>query len=425
MLNSLFRQNIALLIGVVLVGQVLTTVLIASVIVRPQTVRLAHAAAQVIDAFAVAADGMTPQSRDAFVQVLNREGGAQIIAATTPPEDGLRSPKFLERRFMRALADELASQSELQWQTDNNGHLWIRVMTGGSPLWLTITTPERVGPLRALLLAVAVACAVALMGGVVIQRRLARPLQELAARVREFDPASEPARLSETGPDEIKAVARAFNDMAARLSAIESDRAVMLAGVSHDLRTPLARLRLALEMIATRDRDLIESADRQAVQIDMMLTQFADFARGFETEQRSLVPVSGLLAEAVDLAGMGGDIIVTCQPDLVFHLRKGAVVRALANLLTNAARHGRPPIALSAEVTGDVLRLTVTDAGDGIPAATAQRMLIPFVRGDHARGGGGTGLGLSIAERVARAHGGAVAFTSGGKGFSVTLNLPG
>jgi two-component system, OmpR family, osmolarity sensor histidine kinase EnvZ len=280
MLTSLFRQNLALLIGVVLVGQLLTAILITSLIVRPQINQLARLAAQVIDSFAISAAGMTDQERDRFLQSLSRDSGAQVLVAATPPEDGLRSPKLLERRFMQSLADALSTQSALEWQTDQEGQLWVRIMAGGTPLWLTIATPDRVGPLEALILAVAVACGVALIGGVIIQQKLARPLQTMAARVLRFEPGTNHVTLSETGPDELRAVARAFNDMAARLSTLESDRALMLAGVSHDLRTPLARLKLALDMIDTKDGDLIKSANRQADQIDGMLTQFLNLRGG-------------------------------------------------------------------------------------------------------------------------------------------------
>jgi two-component system, OmpR family, osmolarity sensor histidine kinase EnvZ len=133
--------------------------------------------------------------------------------------------------------------------------------------------------------------------------------------------------------------------------------------------------------------------------------------------------VKRLLDDAVDLAGIGLGVAIDCDPALSFHLRRAGCLRALANLLTNAARHGAPPIRISAAQKNGMLLLTVTDAGRGFGDDELDRMLKPFRRGDSARGGAGTGLGLSIAAQVAQAHEGALITQAHGHGFSVQLTL--
>ncbi|MCJ2182633.1 ATP-binding protein, partial [Novosphingobium sp. 1949] len=226
------------------------------------------------------------------------------------------------------------------------------------------------------------------------------------------------------GPAEIAAVGGAFNRMAERLRRDEAERALMLAGVSHDLRTPLTRLRLCLAMMRCSDDELETTANRQVDRIEAMLEQFLDMARGFAQEPVCDCDLVAVLEAALRDADPEGVVETDLPATLHAALRPVAVARAVGNLLGNALRHGQPGVCLRLERTGEGVVITVRDHGPGFDAASAERLLRPFARGNSARGGDGTGLGLAIVERVALAHGGQVRFAQREGGFEARLHLP-
>lgn len=262
-------------------------------------------------------------------------------------------------------------------------------------------------------------------GGLILQRRLDAPLRRLAKSVDAYTPEGKNQPLDTSGPEEVAAVAGAFNRMTARLDEQMLERVLMLGGVSHDLRTPLTRLRLCLEMMQGHYLDLDATAARQVDHIEAMLNQFLDFARGFDNEPLSTCDIADLLASVA--ADCGADDIpeVDVQPGLCAYVRPDALSRAVGNLVANALRHGAPPIHIEASLKGDLLRVAVIDAGNGIEPARSNNLLRPFARGDSARSGDGAGLGLAIADCVAAAHDGRISFERSPNRFVVILELKG
>lgn len=424
MKDSLLRRNIGLLVGVVLAGQVLAGVLVLALVVRPQTVRVADISARMLDAVSVALEDAEPATRAQIVERINRGGGISLRPASQPPDaEGRAFPNFLERMFMRALADRLTKE-RLVWRTTRSGQLWMLLDLGGEPYWANITPPRMAGPLVSLLAASLVAFVVAVAGGLVLQRRLNRPLRSLEQGVASFEPGAAPPRIELDGPREIAAVAQAFNDMAARIAAHDSERALMLAGVSHDLRTPLARLRLSIELMPHDDEELRASAHRQIEQIDHMLGQFLDFAREAPDEARVIMPLDRLLHDAVEDAGMAGEVTVEAEQGLAARLRPHAMRRAVRNLLENAARYGLAPITARAAATPQGARIEIVDQGPGFDPALAAHFLKPFAKADTARSSEGTGLGLAIASRIVAEEGGRLSFARGDEGFVAAITLP-
>jgi two-component system osmolarity sensor histidine kinase EnvZ len=214
------------------------------------------------------------------------------------------------------------------------------------------------------------------------------------------------------GPVEIREVNQSFNRMVADLGKIEQDRAVLLAGISHDLRTPLTRLRLELEV-----NDLPAEARRamegDIEQMDAIVRQFLDYARGSPQQQRSTLDVTALVREAAGRLRLPqAAVCVQADPALMAPVYRTELERALENLVTNADRYGRSAdgtlqLQIALQRDGSDLVLAVSDQGPGIAAAQIDRLLRPFERGDEARSeANGTGLGLAIVARVARLHGG-------------------
>ena len=421
---SLFRQNVMLLVGVVFSALVLAGLSTVFLVARPQVTRIAKVAAHAIDAMTLALDGATPQRLDAVIAALQSDGEISILVSKTRPETGVAYPRLAERYLMQSIADQLSMHQGLYWITDESDRLWIGLEVAGTPLWLTVVAPRIADPLTGFIFAFALSFLLALSAGIVIQRRIARPLEALANKVQNYRPGSALDRLAGDGPAEIANVARALNLMSERMETHETERSVMLAGVSHDLGTPLTRLRLALEMLRGREDTLVDSAERQVDQLERMLKQFLDYARGFEAEPFETINVRQIITAAVADAAVDGDTSVTADETLTAVLRPGAFHRALVNLLANAARHGEPPVSVSASVSDALLHVGVCDCGAGMTAEEAKNLTRAFARGDPARGSDGTGLGLAIADRVATAHGGTLHFKRSGGRFCAELAIP-
>jgi two-component system osmolarity sensor histidine kinase EnvZ len=217
--------------------------------------------------------------------------------------------------------------------------------------------------------------------------------------------------------------------MSEDLSRIEGERAEVLAGISHDLRTPLARLRLEAEMSVADDsaRDAI-TADIE--QMDAIIAQFLDYARATSDETTVAVDIRQLLEEiAARYARLGAPLqLESTEPlqTLEVMLRPMAIRRAVGNLIENARKYGGGDITLRAYQAGEWLTIEVLDRGPGIPAEEVERMKRPFTRLESARTDAkGTGLGLAIVERIVRLHGGTMdLLPRAGGGMVAALRLP-
>ena len=247
-----------------------------------------------------------------------------------------------------------------------------------------------------------------LAGAVFLMRRVNQPLDALASAARAFGHGKNPPPVTEMGPAEVRAVATAFNQMRTNLTRLDQERATFLAGVSHDLRTPLSRLRLGLEMLPA-DPATRSDLEKDITDINVVIDQFLDFARDESSETPQRMNLSQLAQGAVERAAR---MQVTAKTELgdlpPLMLRPVAMQRALDNLITNAARHGGGDILIQTcrEATDGANVLSVFDRGPGIPAHEVERLKKAFTRLDSARSGeSGAGLGLAIVERIARMHG--------------------
>jgi two-component system, OmpR family, osmolarity sensor histidine kinase EnvZ len=238
-------------------------------------------------------------------------------------------------------------------------------------------------------------------------RNQLRPIRRLARVAEAFGKGRvEPYKPS--GALEVRAAGRAFLDMRARIERQIEQRTMMLSGVSHDLRTPLTRMKLGLSMM----EDAPEAMDlrRDVEEMEALLTTFLDFARSDALDDPEPADVLQIAREAAgDAARLGGDVslrLPEAAPEIA--LRPQAVRRALTNLLTNALRYGTQA-RLSVTVQERVLRFSVEDDGPGIAPEDREEAIRPFARLDQARNqdrGSGVGLGLAIANDIARGHGG-------------------
>jgi two-component system osmolarity sensor histidine kinase EnvZ len=307
--------------------------------------------------------------------------------------------------------------------------LWIKLPAGEREFWVAFPRGRIDRDPTAALLAWSVAgLGIAVLATFFIVWRLNRPLAELARAAARVGGGADPPPVAETGPSEVREVMRAFNRMQEGLQKSRSDRATFLAGVSHDLRTPLSRLKLELEMLEGR----VDQATRVAMGQDLddmgaIIDQFMDFMRSEASEPLSAVSLAELARNCAERAARGG-ARVTCEMEelpLVM-LRPLAMQRAIDNLIGNAARHAGGDIVVRTARKADEARVTVLDRGPGVPVELVDRLKEPFTRLDAARtGSSGAGLGLAIASRVAELHGGRLdLLPREGGGLEARLSIP-
>jgi two-component system, OmpR family, osmolarity sensor histidine kinase EnvZ len=238
-------------------------------------------------------------------------------------------------------------------------------------------------------------------------RRQLRPITKLAEAAEEFGK-GRAVQYKPRGALEVRAAGRAFLDMRARIERQIEQRTLMLSGVSHDLRTPLTRMRLALSLMP-------EDAEVAALQADVgqmerMVDEFLAFVRGDAMEGSERTDAVALVQGAVDRAGPGVRLIAVEGRVEPVEMRPQAILRAVENLVSNAQRYGKR-IELRLVFLDRSLRISVEDDGPGIPADQRDEALRPFTRLDASRDpnrGAGVGLGLSIASDIALSHGGAL-----------------
>ena len=251
-----------------------------------------------------------------------------------------------------------------------------------------------------------VALLLSLIGAWFIASRISRPLAALTRAAQQVGRGERVEPAPEKGPAEIRMLAAAFNQMSADLATLERDRAMVLAGISHDLRTPLARLRLGLEMVGG-DPAMSEGLVADIDEMDKIIGQFLDFAKG-ESETRTETDLGALIEEICERYAKLGRALVHCKTSPIrMQLAQMAVRRAISNLIDNALRYSGAGVEIQTRQEEGCAVVEVLDRGPGIPATEAERMKRPFTRLEEARsGGGGSGLGLAIVDRVARMHGG-------------------
>ncbi|WP_408646415.1 ATP-binding protein [Thauera phenolivorans] len=269
---------------------------------------------------------------------------------------------------------------------------------------------------------------VALLGAYFIVSRISSPLRHLAKAARQVGSGRTPPQLTETGPQEIALVTRAFNRMAGDIARTEADRALILAGVSHDLRTPLARLRLGVEMSGAPE-DEVTAMVTDIDEMNRIIGQFLDYGRGEPQEPVQQVDLAALVREMTEPYRLRGVAIDTEVPDtLRVPARALPLRRALANLIDNALRYGAPdgPLQVSVYPEGHEVCIEVADRGPGIPEEEVERLRQPFSRLEVARSNTkGAGLGLAIVERVMRSHQGRLdLLPREGGGLRAILRLP-
>ncbi|PCE22198.1 two-component sensor histidine kinase [Paraburkholderia acidicola] len=420
--RSLFGRSMLLLFALIVASELCTIAIYVLFVQRPRIDDAAAVEAAQIVLIERLLVALPPGQRHKVLADLNgvRDDALPPNVRTWRPPSGYAMQLFFER-----LQERLPPGVEVRWDPGPERRIWVGLPFDDGNRWIVLPAVSGIAhtlewSLIALLLMVVPAPA---LGAYVIHRRIEGPLTRLSRAAASVGRGVWPEAVSVKGPFELTTVADAFNGMVASLAAMESTRAEMLAGISHDIRTPLTKLRMALAAPESFDAP-IASAERFVEEIDAIVQQFADFARGGEGETPVEGDLNALIEQlAADYAGLGRPFELALErlPPLSF--RPVSMQRLLMNLMQNAVVYGRTGLSVVTRCENGWVIVTVEDRGPGVPASLLPLLKQPFKRGSSTDEKG-TGLGLAIAERIARQHGGSVELRlRDGGGLAVDVRL--
>jgi len=322
-------------------------------------------------------------------------------ARALPPAD--LSMSYLDL-LQAKLSERLGTDVRLMQGDDL---IWANVPMGGYTMQIGLSPNRKdTQPLNVGFIIVVMGAAIVFGSSLLIVQRIARPLVRVAQLAETFRGGEQFTPLPESGPSELVTLARSFNTMAREIATLLSNRTTLLAGISHDLRTPLARMRLALELLPPEvDPKLIERFERNLTVMDGLIGDALRFARGTR-EAPQEVDLHGYLDEIVGAIDDGVRVQWRGHGPSRRSVAVGSLRRVLQNLLSNARQHGAgvPEVVVDSD---KAVEIHVMDGGPGIPADSREAVFQPFFRLDRSRSQstGGSGLGLAIVQQLCQAHG--------------------
>lgn len=416
-----------LVIGVLLVTSLAAWLTLFTLAERePRAHQIATRVTAVINLTRAALQAAQPERRKALLRELSQREGIRVVPMepeelTLPPPD-----RAMHRLIWRELQTQLGEDTLLIGDAVDDEALWVSFHLGPDDYWLVLPrVPHREGLPWQWIGWGALTLLLAFAGGWAVVARINRPLKAAATVAAWVGRGHFGARLDERGPTEIEALACAFNSMSASLAEQEANRNLMLAGLSHDLRTPLTRLRLAVEM-QIADHGERAAMVRDIDDMEVLTRQFMEFARPESELSPAMLDVDTLCRELADGFRQRGLPVSVHGTAGEARLPSEGLRRALINLLENAHNYGAPPVAIVLAREADGLVIAITDHGIGLSETELETAKRPFYRGNAARTGArGTGLGLAIAERFARQQGGSLTLRNrAGGGLEARLRLP-
>lgn len=418
--QSFFARTLWLVLVVVLFSKALTLVYLMANEDMLVDRQYSHGAALTLRAY-WAAD---PDDRSDIARAAELR---QVPAEQVPPSEQHWPYSEIFERQMQA---ELGEDTQVRVRASNPPALWVLAPTLG-PDWVRVPLyphplrGQRIWSVLGWFLGIGLLSTAAAW---IFVSQLNAPLKRLVFAARQLGQGRSVRLPVSDTPSEMTAVYRAFNQMAEDVEQAARERELMLAGVSHDLRTPLTRLRLSLELLDV-DTELTEEMIRDIEDMDAILDQFLAFIRDGRDEPLELLDLGELIAEVVAPYNQGEERVRICLEEVpALQLRRVSMKRLLGNLIENALRHGGPAVEVAAHLSHEsapYVVISVLDRGVGIDPAELADIFNPFIRGDRARGGTGTGLGLAIVKRIAALHGGRVELRNrAGGGLEARVCLP-
>lgn len=423
---SLFGRALLTLIGSFGLFAIATFLIIVHYALAPVVERSAADLAGIMVLSARTLVQLPPELRDDYRERLAREYDLHLAdEGPVPDASGYFFP-YVDR-LESALGERLGGPVRMITSTSGGERwFWVAMDVGGQTIWTGF--PRRrlqTRPLEGLLAVAGLALLLVVTSATVSARRVTRPLERLSLAAAEVAQGRSPNPLPETGPAELANLARQFNELGAQVREMLANRTMLLAGISHDLRTPLTRLRLALEMLpADAAPDLVGHMERDMDEMNALISQAVDFGKNLGAGEREVVDLGDLISDLV----MGRQrVIWQRHPICPYRVDALALRRIVGNLLENALRYSRDQVEVHLDCRLPKPVIYVLDRGPGIPPEEREAVFRPYYRLEQSRNRqtGGSGLGLAVARQLAVAN--HIELEIGGRrggGTVVTVRLP-
>lgn len=432
--RSAFARTVALIAVLLLINQLVSYVMVGLYVVKPSMQQVSSVVARQVQGILALDQWLSEVELDAehqqrLVERYTQATGIRGVNVEDALDQGLANTTTYN--FLSAqLSDLLQANTEVRISQGDVYRVWLR--TENLPgYWLTLELDSfdeaRFSPLLFYLVLIG---GLSVLGGMVFTNWQNRPLKSLEAAAKQIGSGEYPDALAERGSTEVIAVTRAFNQMSQGVKQLEQDRALLMAGISHDLRTPLTRIRLATEMMPPAEDYLAEGIISDIDDMNSIIDQFIDYVRSdtsADNEQQNLnYLVEDVVAHVPDSWHSKIEVIYNDMPNVP--VREISIKRVLLNLLENAERYGHHKVLIETGYDSErrMAWFKVCDDGPGIPAAEVEHLMQPFTQGDKARAMKGSGLGLAIIKRIIERHHGRVLLGQSERlgGLCVRVELP-
>ena len=395
-----------------LINQVVSYLSVTYYFIKPNYQQInSLLATQVKIVFLEGIDHQDPAIQEQFY----KETGIKIFSEEEAMGAGLQNAIHY-RFFSREMSKHLGGEADVRLSASEPYLIWINPPQDRER-WIAIPISgigeSDISPLTIYLLVIGV---LSVAGGWLFVRRLNRPLKALQDAALDVGRGSFPKPLKTEGSTEMIAVTNAFNQMSKGIKQLEDDRALLTAGISHDLRTPLTRIRLATEMLP-EDQDWIKDGIVNDIEdMNDIIDQFIDYVRQDQEEQREEADINDIICDAVQARNIEENHNIKLQLAQlpVIMVRKIALKRVIDNLMENAFRYGSSDIEIHSglEDKGRYVWFSIRDFGPGIHEEQIETLFEPFTQGDKARGSLGSGLGLAIIKRIVDLHYGKIVLSN-------------
>ncbi|WJG09289.1 two-component system sensor histidine kinase EnvZ [Aliiglaciecola sp. LCG003] len=406
--KSAFGQTVLLIGILLLINQVVSYLSVTYYFIRPNYQQINSLIANQINmVFLDEVDYHDPATQRHIYSATQ----IKIYSDSEAIENGLQQAVYYQF-VSRQISEHLGGEADVRISATEPFLIWVNPPQDPN-IWISIpmvsSTEGDISPLTIYLLVIGI---LSVAGGWIFVRRLNKPLHALQVAALEVGRGNVPAPLAEQGSTEIIAVTSAFNQMSKGIKQLENDRALLTAGISHDLRTPLTRIRLATEMLPEEQDWIKDGIVHDIEDMNDIIDQFIDYVRQDTRERREKLPLNELIEDVVQARNIEEhhhiDTALTPMPNIM--IRKVAIKRVLDNLIENAFRYGSKTILISSGVdkAHQKIFFSVRDYGKGIPEDQIENLFQPFTQGDIARGSVGSGLGLAIIKRIVSLHNGSI-----------------
>lgn len=428
--HSLFRSTVSTVALALLVFQIVLIAAMVHYVMLPMAKRSADDLAALLILSARTWVELPPGTRKDFELELIRQHQFMLFedVAPLPPRS---APLPYLSLLDDALSTRLGEPVSVKVTDLDTTWFWVEIPAGGRLMRIGFPKSRlHTDPPMMLLLALIATVLLSLFTAFILARRITRPLARFAQAAQRIGNGNMPERLPDNGIDELSSLAATFNQMALQVNELLANRTTLLAGISHDLRTPLARMRLAVEMLPQEsDAKTVARLRRDIEAMDALIEEFLVLSKELRQEVPETLELAPMLHElAQDASAHGPAVECAVDADLRVEAGPHALHRVLLNLLGNALRYGNgQPVRIEAERRQDGVEIRILDRGPGIPPQELDKVFRPFYRIESSRstGTGGSGLGLAIVQQLCAANGWQIALQPRtGGGTKAVLTLP-